>query len=100
MDLNPDRRPPPYTGSPTPGSPQSPARALTLSWEREGHGTEARLVKAAEEQAVLKRMAGLRKRGRSYRAIADKLNADSVPAKGGGAWVHTAVASALRRHGA
>jgi DNA invertase Pin-like site-specific DNA recombinase len=70
---------------------------VPYGWEREGHGTKAVLVKLPDEQRVLRRMRGLRKRDKSYRAIADRLNADGVTAKNGGRWFHTAVRTALLR---
>lgn len=67
-------------------------------WERVGTGREAELVELADEQAILTRMKRMRKRGRkTYRAIADALNAEGIPAKNGGPWQHTAVRAVLVR---
>jgi DNA invertase Pin-like site-specific DNA recombinase len=67
-------------------------------WERVGEGREAQLVEVADEQVIIARMKRLRTRGKkTYRAIADALNAQGVPAKNGGQWVHTAVRAVLVR---
>jgi DNA invertase Pin-like site-specific DNA recombinase len=68
---------------------------VRYGWAVVGQGKDARLVEVEGEQAVLKRMRRLRKR-HTYRAIAAKLNAEGVTAKGGGPWRHTSVRSALR----
>ena len=44
------------------------------------------LVPDPKEQAVIARMATLRKEGTSYNEIANVLNADKVPTKQGGIW--------------
>jgi site-specific DNA recombinase len=44
------------------------------------------LVPDRTEQAVIARMATLRKEGTSYNEIANVLNADKVPTKQGGIW--------------
>ena len=68
-------------------------------WRVEGEGRDAMLVPIAEEQAVRARMVEMREgeggRPTPYRAIADALNAQGIPAKGGGVWHHTAVRSVL-----
>lgn len=58
---------------------------------------DTRLVGVPGEQATLKRMARMRQCGRSLRQIADRLNADGVPAKAGGKWGHTSVRAVLGR---
>lgn len=68
---------------------------VRYGWSVVGQGKDAKLVEVEEEQAVLKRMRRLRRR-HTFRAIAAKLNAEGVPAKGGGPWRHTSVRSALR----
>jgi DNA invertase Pin-like site-specific DNA recombinase len=68
---------------------------VRYGWAVVGQGKDARLVEVEAEQATLKRMRRLRKR-HTYRAIASKLNAEGVIAKGGGPWRHTSVRSALR----
>jgi DNA invertase Pin-like site-specific DNA recombinase len=56
-----------------------------------------RLEPVPEEQAVIKRMLALRKKGATLRAIADELNAKKVPTKiKGGKWHASSVANALR----
>ena len=65
-----------------------------------GYGYERagdRLVEVAAEQAVIERIGRLRRRGRTLRQIADRLNAEGVPAKGGGVWRHTSVRAVLMR---
>ena len=68
-------------------------------WRIEGEGRTAMLVPVPEEQAIRARMAEMREgeggRPTPYRAIADALNAQGIPAKGGGVWHHTAVRSVL-----
>jgi DNA invertase Pin-like site-specific DNA recombinase len=68
---------------------------VRYGWAVVGRGKEARLVEVEEEQAALRRIRRLRKR-HTLRGIAAKLNAEGVPAKGGGPWRHTSVRSALR----
>ena len=52
----------------------------------------------AEEQEVIARIEALRADGMSYRAIAQLLtDAGIVTKSGGSTWVHTTVASILRR---
>jgi DNA invertase Pin-like site-specific DNA recombinase len=70
---------------------------VPYGWAVVGSGKAARLVEVEEEQRQLKRMAAMRRRGRTLRQIADRLNADGVPARRGGPWRHTSVRSALRR---
>ncbi len=55
------------------------------------------LVSSEAEQRVIARMARARRGGRTFRAIAEQLNGDGVPAKGGGAWRHTSVRAVLRK---
>ena len=52
-----------------------------------------RLVEKTDEQQVLRRIQAMRGRGRSYRSIADRLNAQAIPAKRGGAWSPMSVRS-------
>jgi DNA invertase Pin-like site-specific DNA recombinase len=70
---------------------------VPYGFERRGEGKAAVLVEVSAEQAVIKRMMRMRRRGRTLRQIATKLNADGVPAKDGGEWQHTSVRSVLRR---
>lgn len=51
-------------------------------WRRVG----TKLEPEPAEQAVLRRTHALRRRGHSYRAIADRLNQDAVPTKTTGRW--------------
>jgi site-specific DNA recombinase len=53
------------------------------------------LVEHADEQAVLRRINRLRKRGLSYARIAAKLNAAATPAKRGGVWHAMSVRSVV-----
>jgi site-specific DNA recombinase len=68
-------------------------------WRVKGKGRAAVLVPVPEEQAIRTRMAEMREgeggRPTPYRAIADALNAQGIPAQGGGPWYHTAVRSVL-----
>jgi DNA invertase Pin-like site-specific DNA recombinase len=68
-------------------------------WRVEGKGRMAVLVPVPEEQAIRERMAAMRAgeggRPTPYRAIADALNEQGIPAKNGGVWHHTAVRSVL-----
>ncbi len=58
----------------------------------------ATLEPIESEQAVIGDMTVMRKRGSSYRAIAEELTARGVPTKKGNAnWTHQAVASILKR---
>jgi DNA invertase Pin-like site-specific DNA recombinase len=68
-------------------------------WERVGIGRDAELVEVADEQTIIARMKRLRTRGKgkTYRAIAEALNAEGIPAKNGGPWQHTAVRAVLVR---
>lgn len=54
------------------------------------------LVAQSEEQSVLARINRLRRRGRSYAAIATSLNRAGIPAKRGGRWHAGSVRSVLR----
>jgi len=72
---------------------------VPYGYEREGRGRAARLVPLSDEQRTIERMVRLRRRGRSLRQIAERLNREGVPAKQGRRWQHTAVASILRRTG-
>ena len=54
------------------------------------------LVAEPDEQVVLRQIARLRKRGRSYARIAEMLNARGVPAKRGGKWHAMSVRSVER----
>ena len=59
---------------------------------------DGRLAQVAEEQEVIARIEALRADGMSYRAIAQLLtDAGIVTKSGGSTWVHTTVASILRR---
>ena len=53
------------------------------------------LVPDEAEQRVLVRMSRLRRKGKSYRAIATSLNRSKTPAKKGGAWFASSVRSVL-----
>jgi site-specific DNA recombinase len=55
------------------------------------------LVEDAAEQAALKTIRELRSAGESMRAIADELNRQGVPTKGGKPWKHSTVQSILER---
>jgi site-specific DNA recombinase len=55
------------------------------------------LVEDAAEQSALKTIRELRAAGESMRAIADELNRQGVPTKGGKAWKHSTVQSILER---
>lgn len=68
---------------------------VRYGWSVVGQGKDARLVEVEAEQATLKRMRRLRKR-HTFRAIAERLNADGIPARRGGPWRHSSVRSALR----
>lgn len=56
-----------------------------------------KLVPNANEQEVIGLIRELRDRGLSYRKIADHLNAQSIPSKEGGEWLHTAVQRIAKR---
>ena len=58
--------------------------------------TKDRLVPHASEQNVVQRMRRMRSRRMSFDRIAQRLNADGVPAKRGGRWHAMTVRSALR----
>jgi site-specific DNA recombinase len=52
-----------------------------------------RLIEKTDEQRVLRKIQGMRKRCLSYRSIADWLNAEAICAKRGGTWSPMAVRS-------
>jgi DNA invertase Pin-like site-specific DNA recombinase len=84
--------------------------AAVAQWERETIGlrTKEALAQAkakgvhvgrpsSQDPAVVRRIRSLRTRGHTYRAIADRLNADAVPLPGGGvAWHPNGVRTAER----
>lgn len=57
--------------------------------------SEGMLEVEPREQGPLRRMRKLRAGGMSWRAIADRLNSDGVPARSGRSWVHTSVRSVV-----
>lgn len=59
-----------------------------------------KLIPNENEQEILKLVQELRDRGLSYRKIADHLNAQSIPSKEGGEWIHTAVQRITKRRAA
>lgn len=62
---------------------------------------DGRLAEVAEEQAVIVSIEALRADGMSFRAIAQSLtNAGIITKQGGSKWIHTTVASILRRQAA
>jgi DNA invertase Pin-like site-specific DNA recombinase len=61
------------------------------------HPLDKELSPDPTEQAIARRIRRLHRDGRSIRAIADRLNAEQVPAKRGGHWHPTTVARVLRR---
>lgn len=70
---------------------------VRYGFERRGTGKAAALVPVPAEQAVVKKIVRLHRRGHSLRVIAAKLNAAGVPAKGGGEWAHTTVNRIVKR---
>lgn len=70
---------------------------VPYGYEREGRGRAARLLPVPGEQRVIERIVRLRRRGRSLREIAARLNGDGIAAKEGRPWGHTGVAAVLRR---
>jgi DNA invertase Pin-like site-specific DNA recombinase len=68
---------------------------VPYGWRLVGHGQDAMLVEDLEEQATLSAMKAMRQDDQTYRAIAEALNAEGIPAKNGGDWYHTAVRSTL-----
>lgn len=94
LDLNLD------TSTPT-GKLVASVMAAVAQWERETIGLRTKEALAAakakgvrigrpalQDPAVVQRIRRARKRGMTYRAIAERLNADSVPLPGGGARWH------------
>lgn len=69
---------------------------VPYGWRSVGRRRDAKLVGVPAEQAVIRRMRRMRRRGRTLRQLADRLNADGVPAKGGSRWRHTSVRSVLQ----
>ena len=70
--------------------------AIPYGWRLADDG--ATLEPIESEHAVIRDMKVMRKRGCSYRAIAEELTRRGVPTKKGNAtWTHLAVASILRR---
>jgi DNA invertase Pin-like site-specific DNA recombinase len=61
------------------------------------HPVDKELTPDPTEQASARRIRRLHRDGRSIRAIADRLNAEQVPAKRGGRWHPTTVAGVLQR---
>ena len=57
------------------------------------------LVPVVDEQRTLARMRRWRRAGKSYREIADRLNAEGVPARSGGQWHPAAIGRILDRAG-
>jgi len=56
------------------------------------------LLPVESEQTTIREIRAMRKRGKSYRAIAEELTRRAVPTKKGGpTWTHQAVASILKR---
>lgn len=93
---------PPAPG--TPGGPvasaicfETPGAQVPYGWRVEGAGRGAMLVEVPTEQATIKRIVRARRRGQSFREIAERLNRDGVAAKGGGPWGWTSVRSVERR---
>lgn len=84
------------------------ARAAKASHGGYAHGAlpygyrsvAGKLVPIAAEQKVIAHMRQLLTQGLTYRDIACRLNADSTPAKRGGAWTHGAVARIVKRSNA
>jgi Recombinase len=62
------------------------------------HVAGGELLPVAAELAVLDDLAEMRKAGRSYRELADYLNAAEIPARRGGLWHAMTVRRALSRH--
>ncbi|MWB98314.1 recombinase family protein [Agromyces seonyuensis] len=88
------------TSTPT-GKLVASVMAAVAQWERETIGLRTKEALAAAkakgvhvgrprklDPAVARRIRNLRSRGHTYRAIADRLNADAVPLPGGGARWH------------
>jgi DNA invertase Pin-like site-specific DNA recombinase len=70
--------------------------AVPYGWD----AMAGKLVENAAEQAVIAEMKAWRGQGLTTRAIAERLNQLGVPAKRGGRWYGSAVASVLGRSGA
>lgn len=67
-----------------------------LGWEMQ----DGALVRNAQEETALARLAALRAQGLTYRAIAQTLNAEGVPTKRGGNWNPGTVQRYVKRMGA
>ena len=81
-----------------------------LAWKRENgqptshpplgfrpNGKREHMLPVPEELAIVRRILELWRAGRSLRSIAATLNAEGVPAKHGGLWVHTTVQRVVQR---
>lgn len=55
------------------------------------------LVPNVDEQQIINRILTNRESGKSLRQIADELNRDKIPAKKGGKWTHSSVASVCKK---
>ena len=63
----------------------------------QANGSRERMVPLPEELAIVTEILTAWRLGRSYRAIAAKLNEDGVPTKHGARWHHTTVARIVKR---
>jgi len=70
---------------------------IPYGFERVGTGRDAALIEVPTEQATIVRIRRASARGLSLRRIAELLNRDAVPAKGGGDWGPSSVRAVLRR---
>jgi site-specific DNA recombinase len=61
------------------------------------NGKRHRMVPVPEELQTVRQILDLWRRGSSYRAIADRLNAQAVPTKQNRRWHHTTVAKVVQR---